>query len=210
MRILSHRGWWVEAAEKNTTQAFERSFAAGFGTELDIRDCAGRLVVSHDPADEDAPLFEEVLALRDRVGPGLPLAINVKADGLQGLIATALEGGSGRGVDFVFDMSIPDTLGYRAAGMPYFSRQSEFEQQPPLYEDAAGVWLDCFQGEWFGERVVEDHIAAGKRVCMVSPELHGRERRNAWETWAAWGVAKSGSLALCTDHPDEARETFMR
>ena len=48
MKILSHRGYWKAPIEKNTREAFVRSFALGFGTETDIRDYMGELVISHD------------------------------------------------------------------------------------------------------------------------------------------------------------------
>ncbi|SQK72416.1 Uncharacterised protein [Tatumella ptyseos] len=37
MQILSHRGLWTTAEEKNSLQAFCQSFSAGFGTETDVR-----------------------------------------------------------------------------------------------------------------------------------------------------------------------------
>jgi nucleoside-diphosphate-sugar epimerase len=48
MNIISHRGFWLKDEEKNTIQAFERSFEFGFGTETDIRDYKGELVISYD------------------------------------------------------------------------------------------------------------------------------------------------------------------
>ena len=47
MRVVSHRGYWRDDAEKNSLPAFERSFALRFGIETDLRDAVGRLVVSH-------------------------------------------------------------------------------------------------------------------------------------------------------------------
>ena len=48
MKILSHRGFWREVAEKNKLVAFDYSFSLGFGTETDVRDFGGELVISHD------------------------------------------------------------------------------------------------------------------------------------------------------------------
>ena len=209
MLILSHRGWWLEPDERNTTRAFERSFAAGFGTELDLRDRDGELVVSHDPPVHENVAFHDVLDLHASIDPELRLAINVKADGLQGRIGEALASVGARD-HFVFDMSVPDTLAYRAAGMPYYTRHSELEQAPALYDDAAGVWLDAFFGEWFNETVVEAHLKAEKRVCIVSPELHGRPHESAWQQWASWPCISTADIAICTDHPDAAAEAFSR
>ena len=48
MIIISHRGYWIQPAEKNTEEAFSRSFERGMGTETDVRDHRGELVISHD------------------------------------------------------------------------------------------------------------------------------------------------------------------
>lgn len=48
IEILAHRGWWTSREDQNSLDALTRALTAGFGVETDIRDCAGRLVVSHD------------------------------------------------------------------------------------------------------------------------------------------------------------------
>lgn len=196
MRIISHRGWWHQPDEKNTVEAFRRSIAAGYGTETDVRDSAGRLVVSHDPPDGDALPWEDLLDLFS--GTGLPLAVNVKADGLGPALARAFES---RDIPwFAFDMSGPETVRYAAAGLPFYTRHSDVEPEPILYGAARGVWLDAFRGDWFDRPVIERHLAAGKAVCVVSPELHGRDPRTVWD----WLLAMPGDITLCTDDPDRA------
>ena len=205
MQVLSHRGYWTTAGEKNTPAAFARSFHGGYGTETDLRDWNGRLVVAHDPPATD-PLPAEVLfGIYHGVGADLPLALNVKADGLQKLLAPLLER---FGVTnwFVFDMAVPDALGWLAAGAAVFTRHSEVEEHPAFYARAAGVWLDGFAGEWWTAETVRAHLAAGKRVCVVSPELHGRDPRAAWDRLA--GFCGDPRVMLCTDNPDDARQVF--
>ena len=108
MKVLSHRGYWKEASEKNLETAFRRSFDLGFGTETDVRDCAGRLLISHDmPTGSEISLgaFVNLASGRD-----LPLAINVKADGLADSLAREMQ--AARAGDwFVFDMAVPDMRG---------------------------------------------------------------------------------------------------
>ena len=90
-------------------------------------------------------------------------------------------------------MSVPDTLHYaRAAGRS--TRQSEFELAPALYEQAAGVWIDCFERDWVDEATVCEHREAGKAVCLVSPELHGRSYESAWDAWRTWDVRRRRRL----------------
>jgi hypothetical protein len=203
MRIITHRGFWLTPDERNTMSAFGRAFEAGFGAEIDVRDRGRELVVSHDPPNGDAPTLASVLDLHAAAGCPGELAMNVKADGLCELLSAEMAD-TPRWT--AFDMSVPDAVQYSRAGAPFLTRQSEFEPEPSLYESSLGVWLDCFEGEWFSEALVAGHLRAGKRVCLVSPELHGRDHREVWRTWAAWGVRDHPDLAICTDHPTEAQE----
>src|SRR3546814_4935266 len=115
MQILAHRGFWNVPEEKNSWTAIERAFASGFGIETDIRDQHGRLVISHDPPSGRCIDFQDVLALHRRHGAPGPMALNVKADGLQGLFTAEFAGAPTNADDyFFFDMSIPDALGYRS------------------------------------------------------------------------------------------------
>ncbi|MCW3031275.1 MAG: hypothetical protein JWM66_1408, partial [Solirubrobacterales bacterium] len=109
---------------------------------------------------------------------------------------------------FAFDMSVPDTLRYARAGLPYFSRHSDVEPEPPLYGGSCGVWLDDFAGGFVTEARIASHLGAGKRVAVVSPELHGRDHVAAWDEWRTWSVWDSGRVELCTDHPTQAEEVF--
>lgn len=202
MIILSHRGFWLQPEEKNTWPAFERTLASGFGTETDVRDRLGDLVISHDPAGAHARAWQDLIDLF--AGTGLPLAVNVKADGLSAPLSRAFEG---RNIDwFAFDMSGPETVRYAAAGLPFFTRHSDVEPDPLLYGAAEGVWLDAFWSDWFGVDVIDAHLAAGKRVCVVSPELHGRPWMDQWAKIG--GLSDRAGLMLCTDRPIEAAEFF--
>jgi glycerophosphoryl diester phosphodiesterase len=111
MIVISHRGYWKKAHEKNLLIAFERSFSLGFGTEMDIRDYKGELVISHDIADESCILVKEMLDIYNKYGGNLPLAFNIKSDGLQMKLKELLEKYDIENY-FVFDMSIPDGLQY--------------------------------------------------------------------------------------------------
>ena len=206
MIVMSHRGYWREPAEKNTRAAFLRSAQLGFGTETDVRDLNGRLVISHDPPRGGEMPLDEFLALwPDR---SLPLAINVKADGLARPLKAAMDR-AGFTSWFAFDMSVPDALQQIYHGVPVFARLSEYEPEPqPLLERAAGVWLDGFHGEWWDAALLRRLLGAGKRVCMVSPELHGREPGTAWGRLAP--LADAPGLMICTDLPEQARDVFQQ
>lgn len=207
MKILAHRGWWTKAEEKNALIAFERAFALGVGIETDLRDHHGEIVISHDPPVDPVPTFKDFLDCRAASGARTPLALNIKSDGLERKLGEML--GAYADLEyFVFDMSLPATLGFRREGMSFFTRQSEFEPEPLLYEDAAGVWLDCFEREWYDDALLGGHLAAGKQLCLVSPELHGREHQAFWHRLKATGFAGNPQLMLCTDYPQQALEFF--
>ncbi len=212
MRIISHRGYWTARGEQNRAVAFERSLALGFGIETDLRDRNGGVVVSHDPPTGTAAevlSLDDFLSLCSTRGPGLMLALNIKADGLQTWVRDALDRhGAGENA-FVFDMSVPDTLGYLAAGVPVYVRHSDVEPEPVLYDRAAGVWLDQFHSDWICPDDVARHLDAGKVVCLVSPELHRRDHRSQWEQLAACpDIVGHDGFLLCTDFPESAREFF--
>jgi hypothetical protein len=203
MQILSHRGYWKTAAEKNTATAFGRSFQLGFGTETDLRDLAGRVVVSHDPPLADALSADVLFGIYREAGAIAPLALNIKADGLQKLLPPLLDAYAITNY-FVFDMSVPDALGWLRVGAPAFTRHSDEEQHPVFYDRATGVWLDGFRSDWWDEAIVAGHLNAGKRVCIVSPDLHGRDPRPVWTGLAGACFRDDSRVMICTDRPEEA------
>jgi glycerophosphoryl diester phosphodiesterase len=206
LRILAHRGYWKTAREQNTLAALAAALERGWGVETDIRDYRGGLVISHDPAGEGAPGFEELLSVCGRLAsaPGPLLALNVKADGLYLLWPETLAP-FGPENYFLFDASVPEQYVYLKRGFRVFTRSSEFEPRPAFLEESAGVWLDQFTDSGHILKALDPLLAAGREVAVVSPELHGRDHR---ELWAALAERK-GRLCLCTDKPDEAEAYFQ-
>ncbi len=207
MEIISHRGYWKKVNEKNTRTAFQRSLDHGFGLETDIRDYLGKLVISHNIADKDSILFEDFLKLYSENKNSLPLALNIKSDGLQNQIKTLLEEYSVVNY-FLFDMSVPDLIIALASGLNCYTRQSEYEQSPSLYEKSMGVWIDCFETDWIDEKTIEDHLDNNKKLCIVSPDLHRREYLTTWQKYKTFKCIESNNILLCTDFPEEARDYF--
>lgn len=207
MITLSHRGYWKSPQEKNTPVAFERSFSLALGTETDLRDRNGELVVSHDPALADALPAEAFFAAYSQHNQELPLALNIKSDGLQKMLEAALLKHRIQNY-FVFDMSVPDMISYIKHGLRVFTRQSDHEPDPVLYEHSQGVWLDGFNTDWVNEATIEKHLKNGKQVCLVSPDLHGRPFEAFWEKLLSMPVITSHDVMLCTDYPEQARKYF--
>ena len=211
MEILSHRGYWTKISEKNTMVAFERSFNFGFGTETDIRDLNGNLVISHDMPSVEMKNFiiaEDFFELYKSIGKKLPLAINIKSDGLQEKLYDLIKEYEIENY-FVFDMSIPDTIGYLNKGFKVFTRQSEFEEFPAFLNLSEGIWMDEFVSHWINQDAIINHIQKNKKVCIVSPELHKREKSIEWANYKVIsGSISLNNLMLCTDLPQEAKEYF--
>ena len=209
MIILSHRGLWRNDSEKNTEISFRRSFELGFGTETDVRDYCGELVISHDIAHSDSMPFLDFLEIYSSYSKNLPLALNIKADGLHSKLRSALDKFKITNY-FVFDMSVPDGLGYIKAGLKTFTRQSEFELNPSFYLDAHGVWLDEFDGHWINQTIVMNHLLQNKDVCIVSPELHKRTNVIEWIDYKKIcdALKDKGNLMICTDFPEDAERIF--
>jgi glycerophosphoryl diester phosphodiesterase len=205
MIIISHRGMWKARAERNTPEAFKRSFDAGFGTETDLRDCAGQIVISHDMPRGGEPSFEGLLKLMN--GRNLPLALNIKADGLADAVRDLLDKYQHTNY-FTFDMSIPDQVVQLDKGMRVFTGISDIMREPVMGDESAGVWLDSYNYDWFEPDLIDSLIEMGKQVCVVSPELHGRDRSVQWERLLRCKYIHEESLMLCTDTPEDAKGYF--
>lgn len=199
MRIIVHR--------TNTAAAFRRALAGGFGAELDVRDARGALVVSHDMPAAGAPRLEAFLKLYAAAGARAALAVNVKSCGLQEPLRRLLRR-YGIADYFVFDMAVPDGLEYARLGLRLYTRRSEHEPAPAFCREAAGVWYDEFRAGRLGFAGVAAYLRAGKRVCVVSPELHGRPFAAAWRALRRYDRLAGGALELCTDRPLEADAYF--
>ncbi|SEQ35826.1 hypothetical protein SAMN05216522_102271 [Rosenbergiella nectarea] len=209
MISISHRGYWLNPSEKNSIAAFKRSFSQGFGTETDIRDYCGELVISHDIPSKESISFEKFLNLFISYDHRLPLALNIKADGLAKDINEFLKFYK---IDnyFCFDMSIPDTLHYLEKDMNVFMRRSEYEADNELFFYAKGIWLDSFHANSLDNENVAKYLELGKKVCIVSPELHRRDESEMWKEIKALPSEyySSDQLLLCTDKIEKVVEYF--
>lgn len=207
MKILAHRGYWNDQIKPNSPQALYAALTHGYGFESDIRDYQGKLVISHNIAEETSQDAGEVFQWLHEAQDQFCFAINIKADGLKDLIQKQLTKKQIQNY-FLFDMSVPQMVEFQKVGLTCFTRQSEVEQEPVMYETAAGVWIDGFgENDWIDEALLSRHIAAGKRICLVSPELHKRGHLPFWNRLRTlqidWDL-----VMLCTDIPDEAANFF--
>ena len=208
MEYLAHRGFWHLRSEQNSETAFRRALAGGFGIETDLRDHNGKVVISHDMATESALTLEAFLQLYVEHGCQSTLALNIKADGLHAAVADCIARYSLNHY-FLFDMSIPDTLGYLQRGLMVFTRRSEFEAGSRLDERALGLWLDALEEPCVTAATIRAELERDTRIAIVSPELHRRPHKETWRAWRS--VVRdypNAKVLLCTDYPVEASEFF--
>lgn len=203
MDIISHRGYWIDSIEKNSLTAFTRSIYHGFGMETDLRDANSRLVISHDIPNGDELFIEDFASLNGI--QELPLALNIKSDGLAKLVKNLINKYN-LNKAFVFDMSIPDTLMHLRENNPVFTRLSEFESTPCFYNESMGVWLDAFLSDWYSKSTIDKILDDGKKICIVSPELHKRDYGFIWDLLLNY--KQDDRVILCTDFPEKAKQFF--
>ena len=208
MEILAHRGFWKIPDEKNSLLSIENALKNGWGIETDIRDYAGKLVISHNIATERCIETETVFSYYARQQCDSTLALNVKADGIQELVREELSKYEIENY-FLFDMSVPEMVVNAEKHLNYYTRHSDIEENCVMYEDARGVWVDSFWDyAWLKPAVIERHLEAGKDVCIVSPELHGKDYNPIWKMLKDSKIYQSDYLKLCTDIPDLAAIFF--
>lgn len=195
--VIAHRGVWEDPSEKNSQQALEKAFEYGMGVETDFRDFQGDLVLSHDIFVEDNFIPFAGFNLTRRY------AINLKADGLLELISPNIEEIKSSG-SFVFDGSIPEMVRYRDSGIPHALRLSEYETELPWRSDY--LWIDCFESDWWRSDTKINALFETHHLVFVSPELHRRDHRSAFETFVKFRRQFGENFSVCTDFPSELLE----
>lgn len=205
MKIIAHRGFWKNESEKNTMKALERAIENGFGFETDFRDCGGKILISHNPPRGTEITADEVFKMYHKSGSQSPLALNIKADGLQDMMGQLLKRYDINNY-FFFDMSVCDTVLYVEKRLQTASRLSEYEKDMPFYKDSTTVWIDYFNSDGPTIQKVKDTLRDKKTACVVSPELHKRAYQIMWSQLLPY--KNEETLYLCTDYPDKAKEYF--
>lgn len=207
INIIAHRGLWNEIAEQNTLVSFHRALSLGFGIETDLRDFNQEIVISHDMSTSDCLQLSKFLEVCDNVSPEALLALNIKSDGLQKeLIRNKI-----KNPHFFFDMSVPDMLGFKKNGLIFYTRYSDIEADPCFYEEVEGVWLDNFSSNQLEISVLKRFLQDGKKVILVSPELHKRDEKKYWQTLKEFLYRfpqYEYVVGICTDFPLKARNYF--
>ncbi len=191
MIVVRHR--------RNTLEEL-RATDPALGIEVDIRSHGERLIIHHD-AFVDGEDFERWLdGYRHRL-----LILNVKEEGLEARLMALMRE---RGIEdwFFLDQSFPFLVRTARAGESRCAvRVSEFESVDTALALAGlvrWVWVDCFTRFPLDRAQAARLHAAGFALCLVSPELQGRDAATAIPALraqlAAEGIAPD---AVCTKEP---------
>jgi len=210
VKIISHRGFWRNKKQMNYKEAFSNAIRNNYGIETDLRDFCGEVVISHDiPTGKEILTFDEFIynCKKDcnKYNSDITLALNIKSDVLQNEISKVLKKYH---IDnyFLFDMSIPDSINYLLLNLNVFYRMSEYEIISNYDENIQGVWLDQFKSNWYNKNTIDEIQDKWDKICIVSPELHGRPFLDCWSMLKKFKNKKK--IMICTDFPDKAEEFF--
>ena len=167
---------------------------------MDIHAYGDRLVVHHDPFQEGLDFNEWLVAFRHAF-----TIFNVKEEGLEREVRDrAVAAGIER--FFMLDLSFPALLRMARLGERRLAvRVSEYEpvQQALLLAGMVEwVWLDVYFGFPVNKAEVIALKTAGLKLCLVSPELHGRDVEEITEMQKQ--MARDGLVmdAVCTKFPN--------
>jgi len=191
LKLISHR--------RNTLEEL-RDTPSKYGIEVDIRSQGKDLVIHHDPFVAGEPFEDWFRAYHHGT-----LILNVKEEGLEGRLIEVMK--SRRFEEYFFlDQSFPYLLKWSRAGEHRCAvRVSEFESVETAMTLAGKVdwvWVDCFDRFPLTHEAAQRLQSAGFKLCLVSPELHGRDA--ATEIPALIELLRQRDIvaeAVCTKHP---------
>lgn len=144
-----------------------------YGVEVDIRSRGEDLIIHHDPFSSGEN-FEDWLS---SYAHGT-LILNVKEEGLEERLIALM---AARQIEsfFFLDQSFPFLVKWSARGESRAAvRVSEYENIETAISLAGRVqwvWVDCFSRFPLERNSAELLKNAGFKLCLVSPELQGRE-----------------------------------
>lgn len=164
MIIVRHR--------RNTLEEL-RQTPRHLGVEIDLRSHVGGLYLHHDPFRPGEDFERWLSGYAHRL-----LVLNVKEDGLEERIRALLHA---RGIEdyFFLDQPFPSLLRNAEAGETRcalrYSEHESLQTALSLSGKVRWVWVDCFTRCPLTRESGAALRAAGLRICLVSPELHGRD-----------------------------------
>jgi hypothetical protein len=192
MKLISHR---------RNTIAELRATDHNYGVEVDIRSEGQKLIIHHDPFVAGESFDEWVDAYQHGT-----LILNVKEEGLEARLIALM---ASKDIDdyFFLDQSFPFLVKWSKTGEYRCAvRVSEFESIETALTLAGKVdwvWVDCFTKFPLSEEDAVRLKNAGFKLCLVSPELQGRNAEIEIPALVSLLRARNiESDAVCTKRPD--------
>lgn len=192
MNLITHRRNTLR--ELNTTPK-------KYGVEVDIRSWDEKLIIHHDPFIRGESFDEWIAAYNHGT-----LILNVKEEGLEDRILELMQY---HGIDdyFFLDQSFPFLIKWANAGVHRCAvRISEFESIETVLTLAGKVdwvWVDCFTHFPLSYDDAKRLMSANFKLCLVSPELQGREAEVEIPKLASLLTDRNIKVdAVCTKRPD--------
>ena len=169
------RGFTNYIAHRVNTIEELKNLPTHFGVEIDLRDRDdGKIIMEHEPfmTGED---FENYLKYYQH---GI-MILNIKSERIEPRILELLKKYEIK--DFFFlDSSFPMIYSLSEKGERNIAvRFSEFESLESILavkDRVKWVWVDCFSNFPLDGEIYESLKNEGLRLCLVSPELQGREQ----------------------------------
>ena len=192
MKLISHR--------RNTVSELLATDSK-YGIEVDIRSKGDRLIIHHDPFVAGESFDEWIDAYQHGT-----LILNVKEEGLEARLIALMQS-KGIADYFFLDQSFPFLVKWSKAGEHRCAvRVSEFESIETALTLAGKVdwvWVDSFTRFSLSEHDARSLKDAGFKLCLVSPELQGRDANVEIPQLAS--LLKERNIvadAVCTKRPN--------
>ena len=177
-----------------------RKVPTEFGVEIDIRSFNNKLVLSHDPLSNGIEFEEWINFYKHDF-----LILNVKEEGLENHILRILRKNNVNKF-FFLDQSFPFLLKTINSGEKRCAlRISEFESINSAYNLAGKVdwvWIDYFTKFPLNYNEYIKLNKLGYKICIVSPELQGKEKNEAKKLKEFLENNKIYPDAICTKDLD--------
>ena len=159
----------------NTIALLEKT-PSNFGVEIDIRSNGKSLILHHDPFEQGELLEDWIRSYHHGT-----LILNVKEEGLESSVLKLMN--QYKINDFFFlDQSFPFLRKTAVMGESRCAvRVSEYENIETVLSLSGmvdWVWVDCFTSFPLDKEEANQLKNSGFKLCLVSPELQGREKRS--------------------------------
>jgi len=171
------------------------------GVEVDIRSAGKELYINHDPFTS-GPLFKEwIKHYKHQL-----LILNVKEEGLEEALITIMNENHISNF-FFLDQSFPFIMKWVNKGeIRCAVRISEYENIATAYAlsgKAGWAWIDVFNHLPINSDDAQKLKNSGFKLCLVSPELHGRNSDTVIPKLRSQIKAQNISFdAICTKRVD--------